>query len=349
MMWLAASANGQTISGASGSFATGDTVTIFGAGFGAKSPAAPVLWDDFEAGVNGERVVSAPIGGDYIHTGDVYYTSTGAYSGRMAAVIPYGSANLGLVYRWAVPSADGFATMKVRYGFEDAGSSYPANLKVFRLQSGEDGDYTHGYPVISMDKPQTVNNMRLYLITGESGSYTYLHNWQMGTQWSSLQEMMSLSDDNVPNGMIGGMVNDTAFQQDNIVTWTTNNIADWAIPHHAWGISELYMNGYIGNCSVPCGTSIYMDEVYADSTLARVSIDSDTVWQSMQIPFEWSSSRIRVVFNQGTALPGDTVYLQVVDENGNKSNRFAVTVSGTIVDNAPGAPGQPSHTGTTGG
>ena len=67
---------------------------------------------------------------------------------------------------------------------------------------------------------------------------------------------------------------------------------------------------------------LYWDEVYIDTTQARVEIGNASSWSActhreIQIPSSWSSSSISVTVNQGSFSDGGGAYLYVVDSNGN--------------------------------
>ena len=47
-----------SVTSISGTFASGDTLYIYGSGFGTKSPAAPVFWIDFEDGTLVANIVT---------------------------------------------------------------------------------------------------------------------------------------------------------------------------------------------------------------------------------------------------------------------------------------------------
>ena len=45
-----------SISGVSGTIVDGQSVTISGSGFGIKMDAAPILWENFDSGTNGQAI-----------------------------------------------------------------------------------------------------------------------------------------------------------------------------------------------------------------------------------------------------------------------------------------------------
>ena len=64
----------------------------------------------------------------------------------------------------------------------------------------------------------------------------------------------------------------------------------------------------------------YYDDIYIDSTLARVEIGNSTNYYSsthreLQIPVSWNNTTITVELNQGSFQAGQEVYLFVINEH----------------------------------
>ena len=74
---------------------------------------------------------------------------------------------------------------------------------------------------------------------------------------------------------------------------------------------------------------LYFDDVYIDSTWARVEIGNDSLYNNCdhretQIPTNWLDNSISVIVNLGSFNPADNIYLFVVDEEGNASSGYAL-------------------------
>ena len=74
----------------------------------------------------------------------------------------------------------------------------------------------------------------------------------------------------------------------------------------------------------------YWDEIYVDTTQARIEIGDNADWdrcshREIQIPTSWSNSSIEFRVNQGTFNNGATNYLFVVNESGEISGGYKVT------------------------
>jgi gamma-glutamyltranspeptidase len=107
------------------------------------------------------------------------------------------------------------------------------------------------------------------------------------------------------------------------------------------GMAEMRIGHYQG---VGMNLDVYTDDTYIDTTRARVEIGNAPTWaqsnvREIQIPSAWSNSSITITINQGAFSNGDTVYLYVVDSNGNvNSNGYPVTIGGISSTNPPSPP-----------
>jgi hypothetical protein len=74
----------------------------------------------------------------------------------------------------------------------------------------------------------------------------------------------------------------------------------------------------------------YWDEIYIDSTQARVEVGNASTWsgctqREIQIPSAWSSSSITITSNKGSFGSFSGKYLYVVDSSGNvNANGYAL-------------------------
>ena len=99
-------------------------------------------------------------------------------------------------------------------------------------------------------------------------------------------------------------------------------------------ILKVAQLGVNPNGDVP-GLVVYMDDIYLDSTQARVEICNESEWNEsrvrhceIQIPVAWSDMQINFTVNQGSFKPGEQAYLFVIDANGTASEGYPVTFGG---------------------
>ena len=77
---------------------------------------------------------------------------------------------------------------------------------------------------------------------------------------------------------------------------------------------------------------IFFDDFFFNTTQARIEIGNMSTWDAsthreIQIPSAWSDQSISFSFNQGSFADGETVYLYVVDANGNFNNTgYPITI-----------------------
>jgi hypothetical protein len=92
-------------------------------------------------------------------------------------------------------------------------------------------------------------------------------------------------------------------------------------------LENLVVHGVEANATMGAGDRYWADDVYLDTTWARVMLADQPTWaasthREIQIPQSWSSdgSSIGIVVNQGTFASGSTAYLYVIDASGAISN-----------------------------
>ena len=79
---------------------------------------------------------------------------------------------------------------------------------------------------------------------------------------------------------------------------------------------------------------VYFDDVFIQiGSWARVEIGDASTWancthREVQLPTSWSDTSISFTLQQGSFSSGQTVYLFVVDDDGNASSGYAITLPG---------------------
>ncbi len=295
----------------------GQTITISGSGFGAKDPAPPHLWDDFE-GHSAGGPIGLPIIGAYTRLANVQYDSEAHWSGSMSAksVIRVDSEGApGLVSHWIDkgPSQNGFASMKWRI----AGDVGPHNIKLLRLNAHyPDGDATHGYPNYNIGNDRGYTNFRGIINHGSTNQRDAGGFSEYSSSWNSIQIYDHLGTQGVANGFIGRRLNGELETREDVMTF-----ADDA---HVSGLRSAYFCGYFSHDG--SDADVWLDDVYADTTLARIEIVGPSGIREMQIPETWSDTEITATFNAGAYVNGTEVRIYVYNSGNHASNGFTVTV-----------------------
>ncbi len=325
-----------TITGVTGTLGEGQTLSISGLGFGVKSPPAPVLWDDFEGHTVGSPIGN-PVVGHYTRTGNTVYSQVDPYTGGRCTFSPIRATQSepGLVADWIPNLAlDGFASMKFKI-ISTYGDITPHNIKLIRLNTS-DPDPTHGSPNLCVGKDRGYVNFNCQINNALDGM-VYLSGFDSLPEpddWNSISIWDHLGTPNVANGFAGRQIGGSVSQRSNIIT-------QQSAAGFMGGLRAAYFCGYISRDGYDA--DLYLDDVYADTTLARVQIvGPDGGNHEMQIPVSWSSNSIQVAAHPGRYPPGTQVQLIVYDAENRASNPFTMTVgTGSTEPGPPGTPGQP--------
>lgn len=342
-VWQAMAA--PQISSVTGTIAHGQVVTIVGSGFGTKTPAAPIGWEDFEVGSSHLGSAVNEIDAQWTEYYDSpCYTSTWAHSGSIS-VSKCQNTEFAMMYIDGVtPSQE----IYVSYWAKTIGIhiGVAGSLKFHRINASVDaggdangvyngaGCQSTGKDISSASAPGPTLNMS-YCPTASScqyyvGAIPFPWNVQEGIR---LEGFVRLSN---PAGTANGIYQGTSVGYgDELLTGIVNRAAgqSWLLDTGLFSITAANQVGDYG---------LYMDDCYVDVTRARVEIGNATTFSActhreIQIPTDWSPFGINVSVNLGTFVSGDTVYFFVVDADGVASNGRQVVLGGGDL----GPPGMP--------
>jgi hypothetical protein len=339
----------------SGTLSHGGTVTITGSGFGSKTTAAPLVWDNASGNSLNDkwtggwpsllpgynlgyyapmRGISLPHSHVTRYIAGAHAANTGANSGY--AVMMYKSIALPALPYYIYASWYQRVDDQWHFGGDN-------NFKTF--------DYSLG------DEPYALNKS-WYLCYGPPHPNSAT---DVGTQWANENfTPLSNPDQNGHNAWWGNAVNPMAGKWSKVeIAIKVSNQSDgyinmWENGHQVMnyaGITDNYggtrrtisvggyarMQGYTSNWR-------YFDDVYVDTTLSRVVLaDKPVLSQATivenQIPSAWSASSITAQVNLGKFTQGQAAYLFVVDASGTVSaTGLALTAGGTTV--MPNPPSQ---------
>lgn len=354
LMLVACTAYGQVnVSNVSGEYVTGGAVTISGSGFGAKSPAAPLFWADFEEGSDGAVIGNPAIGSWFSTLGYEVYDDSLSYGGTMSAKIDRYAGHSGDTFMMNLNGPKQIAYINGQVAINPVSALLAENGKFMRLNpakneaSGTCGvpGYIYGAPNIQVgcergsttlwvranaaENPITcLKSMNSTVFPGSDGQFvTFEMAGIIGTEGVA---------DGYAMVRIGSHYDERSSFQTNCDPGTDPSWCDGY--YTGWMLSYLSIeqNPLVSN---------WWDNLYADDTLARVVIGDATTLAGCsvidpQIPSAWSATSISVEFNQGAHSAQETVYLFVVDENGTaNSTGYPLTIGGVVVD--PGPPGTP--------
>lgn len=334
-------------------------VTINGSGFGTKTTAAPIVWDDASganildkwsgawpdaSGPNGpasQTIYRVPQRGISLPHSNITRYIAGCHRDS-------GGANAGYdVMFWktrtiALPS---ITYMSWYQRVDDAwvfglGSPADDNFKIFDYSRGTDPFDASNWYIAYNDGPHNRSALTDYIVNDDddgvtrsiispdvNGNNAY---WEiksinpMAGTWAKIEVEVKHSSQN------DGFIN---LRENGILKIYYVGPTD----KYAGSIRSMAIGGYsrgYGNAN----QWRYFADAYLDDTLARVVLANSPTLSTasiveVQIPTAWSASSISASVNLGKFTPGQTAYLFVVDSAGTPS-----TVGTRVTVGAPSAP-----------
>jgi hypothetical protein len=336
------------ISSVSGTISSGQSLTIAGSGFGSKTTAAPVLWDDFQSARVGSNLPgrAPPVGaaGAYqrINPSGVSaiptISNTRSYSGDRCAYQRY-TAGQEVFPKLAnsVPSCTEVYIAFWAYYERYNGTGSFGIFKWNRAAGGPDPDTADPrfYETIRPNSSGIVTTVDRGYLNG-SGSTTWDQN-QPGYSatnepdangWHFIEYLYKLSTPGVANGKFHKWADGLACSAlgDNRETRVTGET----------GEIEYVISCYDGMSSPPAttGVDLYMDNYWIDNTPKPVVVATAATWASCtrrdpQPATSWSGTSIAVTANLPNYSSGATVYFYVMDGDNNpvSSSGFAKVIA----------------------
>jgi hypothetical protein len=326
------------------------SIKITGSAFGSKTTAAPVVWDD----ASGSDVLKI-WDGAYPDKLGQYNT---AYHAPMRGVQPPHSHDARYIAGAHAASTGADSGYDVVLYKNVARQAYPFYLYASWYQRVDD-KWTFGGD----------NNFKTFLYSTCCSPYTTPY-WSIsygpphptsatdtGAQWIVYGETLTVPDVNKHNAWWHGAVNPMAGKWSKVemaikMTDQSSGYIDvWENGHQVMNYvgptdgfpgaqRTVGIGGYARMQGYP-GNWRYFDDVYVDTTLARVVLaDKPTLSEATiietQIPTEWSDGSITATVNLGQFTQGQTAYLFVLDSSGTPSAKgIAVTAGGSATMPSP--------------
>ncbi len=338
------------ISGISGNLVHGSNITITGSGFGIKNPAKPLYWADFETSINptnlGQKTtwdwinpqmafsnVQTPPNSTQSVRWNAGWNSNGACGSQ--------NSDTGGV---ALLGEHNFMYIFVKRHYDFNWQAIPWNHKIFRFwRIGASNNSHTGYNGGAN--------------SGRSGAeYTGTDtDWHAesvpSNTWITQELIYKTSDINIENGVwkyFRWCVGDPACTQSGGesgggIPWKVMDRSDQRHRTDTWPnkYNQFYLQDDISNESIcRSGLWIYYDDIYMDSTWARVMIGNASTLaastiREIQIPSSWSYDTITITLNRGAFTNFNNAYLYVIDANSNiNANGYPL---------CPGCPKAPSN------
>jgi len=350
---------GLRVTAVSGSQTHGGTITLTGSGFGTKSSAAPMKYDDFQNLANGQD----PSGDGWNTAGHFKPVASNA---RVRPGTPF-VRNLRAHFNGTVPfSQEGDASNFSLVGrsfpkayvdfwmYADStsiGGRKPQNIKIFRLHQDGTGDPNAYWSTTVVPGGGGDSNCAAADGTtsqdwaGCAPSNLSLNgnipnNAFPGTEfwdkWHHFQVMAAAGSNGAANGTwvlyVDGRLR---YNRPGNIALTRSGYDHWA---------EIWLGNYIRSEEWDGDAYFMWESVYVDNSWARVEIGNNPVYSACtlretQVPTSWSDGSVSVRVNRGQFPSLSGAYVFVIDEQGNISPGFPLSGGGgTGGGTTPAAP-----------
>lgn len=308
-------------------------LTISGSSFGTKSPAKPYLWAPFDTSSSPSSlgIVSAWDG-----ITNMEWNSTEGINGTgcLKATDNSGTwtANINATdFSWNAYNQKCYVFRKLKRNFDPFnydGQGSHLNWKMWRVWAA------------GLTYPDSYYSSET--------AYTEGVTWPNGTPYGSGQLMVGQSGEYYTNEFWYQNNSENSNTTEDIGDGTleiwNNGVRAFYVPYDAYGdgtwrywkmretesadmVVFYAIHGVKANATLDSSYRYWADDVYVDTTWARVMVGNASTLASsthreIQIPTTWITTSISVVWNQGTFEDYETVYLFVVDSDGNVSDGY---------------------------
>jgi chitodextrinase len=340
-----------SISGVTGTFSQGQSITISGSSFETKGHSGPMLWDDFDGGSNGSSVGgTTPLihqgnlasysrwekwgGGDHTSRSILFNNSNPKVSSTLHASATFSNNSYWGLY-FLIPYTQ----------FTTGNELYISFYYRFRKQSASFGRQTKAwiaYPPTGSDKAYWTNSFG----TCQSGNFWRTHRTEspdehqlspglsatgIDNEWVRFESYLKQSSPGVANGAWHQVVYRPSLgtPAKHVVTLNNYKMRDTSANWTDWAFGGAYYD----MCGSTETATIDVDDFYMDSTRARVEVCNSSTWSArtrceLQLPTAWSDASITATFKKGYLPSSTTAYVYVINAAGNvNSAGFPITVA----------------------
>ena len=339
-----------SVSGTSGSTSHGGSMTISGSAFGTKSPAAPLLWDDFEWGSDGTRIDTSVDwrGEDSTDPEEPEIDTSQSFGqGTRSSYVFVFEADPDEVYGTEFrPVYHDFTASTTIYvssmnRFSHGGGAQGGGMWKMPRIVGTGGSYSQGpYTGVSyFATSDSAGDPAFYYEPGDCSDCSLTTEYDdtisdLATDtWHRIETYYVLSTPATSDGAVKYWWN---YQQaPELVTAGWDNLATRSAGNtntvDVFNSGHQYVNDTIDKMFY-----IWQDDVYIDDTQARVEICDASTWAArtdcaIQIPSAWSTTSATVTLNQGALASIADSYLYVIDSAGAvNSSGYSITAEAVV-------------------
>jgi len=340
LLWTFPLYAAPSITGVSGAYTHGQTITVSGSSFGATGPTI-LSWDDFAGHTNNEELdgTAAIIGGNWsLLLGDnsptVKYSTAynrGGAKGVSAHVAWSGGDGIA-AFGWAGKSP--FTSVYISYWRYAEGPTdlSACNYKQYYLYGN-----SSQFPQSMLMIPGAESQWSYYNNCSDSSEYDNYTGWSWANtkdQWQRWETWAVLNTPGVANGVLqiwlDGVL--TSHPRTNYKLRCDGNSGSWV------DFRLGHMSCSTGGCPTsPCTTqsNAYYDDLYIATSRQRVEVGNASTYtacthKEIQRFLTWADGSITFTINRGSFGASDTAYVYVVDASGvANANGSAITFGGS--------------------
>jgi len=301
-----------------GTYSKDETIVIGGSGFGTKSTAAPIKFEDFEDGVDGNAISSTSYwstDGTAATFSDDNLRTTGLNAKQVLTGLH------DLFYRTNIDFASthkAYISFWVRYSRGTVASS--EQIKLWRIN----GNAISGgiYPSIAWFE---TSNWQRYQLTkadseGDAGNTDVFDGSPLAKdQWAFMEMELDFGTLNNSDGSIKIWIDGSNEHDESSLNFLT--YASYTFKTVRFGEFAASTNS----------ATEYFDDIYFDNVWSRVVIGNASTLESsthreMQIPSAWATDEITFTCKPGSFVEDDNVFLFVVDSDGTVSSGYPIVI-----------------------
>ena len=318
-----------TINGVSGTVSDGNSVTISSTGTDFGASPTQLKWDDFDSGTNSEDIGNSwnlPDADNH----PVYSNSNNRTNSTLNAYSNNGTDDLEYNHSGTI------STVYVTFWMYSTRSITDSTYNNKWLKIWHDGvDFQPEITLITQwagpgSQCNLANENLVYVFTDTITNPT-VSTWERIEVYAEESTSPGGTFDGTADGnvyvwqQVGGEGNTFTLtaEQENVATNSSGDSRHW---------ERVCLMEY--NRSSGGSTTTRVDDVYISSSRARVEVGDNATWancthREIQLQTAWSTSSITVTVNQGSFSTG-TAYLFVIDENGDASAGYEITISNQV-------------------
>jgi len=317
------------VTGVSGAPAAGQIVTVTGQGFGTKNPVAPLKFDTFDDGTNGQELLAKDARWrSYSANGrGLLYSDTAPHSGALSVSrhVTNGENFITNYFTFTPAAPELFVSYWFKVVVVSAGSTI---VKMPRLSSSEaagGGGVYNGAGATTLGGTYNLGEANAgpycaYTSKADGSDESPLTgDWKTNyfdapprTTWYKVDSFKKLGTAGVADGIVDYRLG----------TQQKVNTAAMTRAAGATFMMDTVLLGGMDGSPANHDYFVYIDDVYIDRTRARVEVCDAARWAErthceVQLPVnQWADDMLQIRVNRGSFAAGSTQRLYVIDHDG---------------------------------